>query len=75
MSKKEVLHENESSTGLTRVRRNSRGEIIIDSYYGDVRDKDNHDRLSLNVTTGQVSGHGYGHSDSFDTSKDKSKEK
>ena len=37
--------------------------------------KDNHDRLSLNVTTGQVSGHGYGHSDSFDTSKDKSKKK
>ncbi len=32
--------------------------------------KDNHDILTLNVTQGTLSGHGFGHQDSFDTSKD-----
>ena len=62
-------HKYESETGTTRVRETSKGEIIIDSYIGNVQDEDNHDRFSLNATTGQVFGHGYNHEDKFDTAK------
>jgi len=68
MGKKE-LHSQTYSTGLSRVRETSRGEIHMDSYFGDVTDKDNHDRFTLNVTTGEISGHGFNHEDKFDSSK------
>lgn len=64
-----TLHEHKSDTGVSRVRRTSNGEIVIDSYFGDVKDKDNHDRFTLNVTRGTVSGHGINHEGKFDTSK------
>lgn len=68
--KKEELHRFDSPTGTTKVRLTKQGDIVIDSYMGNIEDRDNHDRLSLNVTKGTLSGHGFGHKDSFDTSKD-----
>ena len=67
--KKEELHRFDSPTGTTKVRKTRRGDIVIDSYMGDITDNTNHDRVSLNVTKGTLSGHGYGHNDNFDTSK------
>ncbi len=75
MGKKEELHRFESETGVTRVRQTRSGDIVIDSYFGDVKDKNNHDRLSLNVTQGTLSGHDYGQTNKFDTGKDKGKTK
>ena len=63
------LHVSKTSTGTVRVRETSSGDIVIDSYFGDVRSKADHDRFTLNATTGQISGHGYNHQDKFDTSK------
>ena len=54
---------------LSVVRQTRSGDIIVDSYFGDVRDKDNHDRFPLNVTTGEVFGHSNNHEDKFDTAK------
>lgn len=70
MKKKEELHKFEGKNGITRVRRTSKGELVIDSYMGDVKDKEGHDRLTLNVTQGTLSGHDFGHQKPFDTSKD-----
>lgn len=75
MSKKEELHRFDNKTETTKVRRTSSGDIVIDSYFGNVEDPENHDRLSLNVTKGTLSGHGPNHSDRFDTGKDNSKQK
>lgn len=66
---KEVLHENRSETGLTRVVRDSNGHVRIDSYFGNERNPKEHDRVSLNVNTGQFSGHGYDHKDKFDSNR------
>ena len=66
---KETLHTFKSDTGSSVVRQTRSGDIIVDSYFGNVRDKDNHDRFSLNVTTGEVFGHSNNHKDKFDTSK------
>ena len=72
---KEELNVSISKTGMTRVRKTVNGEIVIDSYFGDVSKKDDHDRFTLNITTGEISGHGYGHQDKFDSSKEKEKKK
>ena len=50
------------------------GNVRIDSFNGDARNPDNHDRFTLNTRNGgNVSGHGYNHEDKFDTSKGKNK--
>ena len=74
---KEVLHESRTDTGLTRVVKDTNGNIRIDSYFGNERIRKEHDRVSINVNTGQFSGHGYNHTDKFDSDKlkDKSKSK
>ena len=72
---KKVLHEFQSKTGLTRVSQDTKGNIKIDSYFGDVRDPQNHDRVSLNATTGRFSGHGFDHKDKFDSNKTSKKSK
>ena len=75
---KETKHTFKSNTGSSAVRQTRSGDIIIDSYFGDVRDKNNHDRFSLNVTTGEVFGHDKNHKNTFDTAKEnygKKKEK
>ena len=75
MSDREEIYKRESESGTVRVRKTSNGEIIIDSYFGNVRDSKNHDRLSLNVTTGVVSGHDFDHKDPFSSDKGKEKTK
>lgn len=69
------LHKFEGENGTTRVRRTSGGDIVIDSYMGDVKNKDGHDRLTLNVTQGTLSGHDFGHQNPFDTGKTNSSSK
>ena len=69
MSKKDELHRFDSDTGTSKVRLTTRGEIVIDSYMGELNGE--HDRFTLNVSTGQVSGHGYDHKDKFDTATGK----
>ncbi len=69
------MHKFEGELGTTRVRRTVNGDIVIDSYFGDVKDPENHDRLSVNVTQGTVAGHGFGHQEPFDTSKDNTQTK
>lgn len=70
---RKVLHEYESNSGTVRVTQDTKGNIKIDSYFGDVRDPENHDRVSLNTTTGQFSGHGFNHEDKFDNNKESKK--
>ena len=43
----EILHESRTKTGLTRIVKDSKGNIRIDSYMGNERDSKNHDRRSL----------------------------
>lgn len=64
-----TLHESNFNTGMSRVRQTSNGDIVIDSYFGDVRKENDHDRYSLNITRGEVSGHDMNHEGKFDTSK------
>lgn len=33
----------------------------IDSFFGNVRDKDDHDRLTVDHQSGEISGHGFEH--------------
>ena len=66
-----VLHESRTDTGLTRVVEDSKGNIRIDSFFGDERNPEEHDRRSLNTSTGRFSGHGYDHKDKFDSDKEK----
>ncbi len=75
MSDREEIYKRESESETVRVRKTSNGDIVIDSYFGDVRDPKNHDRLTLNVTTGEISGHDFDHKDSFSSEKDKEKTK
>lgn len=71
----EILYGFYSKTGLTRVVKDSKGNVRIDSYFCDVRGPENHDRRSLNTSTGRFSGHRYNHKDKFDSDKEKSKSK
>ena len=74
MSSWNLVHESKSDTGTARVFQDDKGNVRIDSYMGDVRDKDDHDRLTLNTKDGgNISGHGFNHSQPFDTSRDNSK--
>ena len=73
--KKEELHVFEGQNGTTKVRRTAQGDLVIDSYMGDVRDPNNHDRLSLNVTQGTLSGHDFEHKGFFNTGKDNTQTK
>ena len=66
---KEVLYERKSNSGTVRLTRDSKGNVKLDSYFGNVKDKDDHDRFSLNTTTGRGSGHGFNHENKFDTAK------
>jgi len=76
MSDWKLVHESSGDYGTSKIYQNSNGDVRIDSFNGDVRDSDNHDRVTLNTSNGgSLSGHGYNHSDSFDTSKDNSKSK
>ena len=65
----EKLHEFESDTGSTVVMRDSKGNVRIDSYFGDRKASGEHDRVSLNTHTGRFSGHNEDKSEKFDSEK------
>ena len=76
MSDWKLVHENSDHYGTTKIYQDSDGNVRIDSFNGDVRDPEKHDRFSLNTSKGgSISGHGYGHNDKFDSSKSNSKTK
>ena len=72
MSDWKLVHESNGDGGTTKIYQDSEGNVRIDSFNGDVRDPDNHDRFTLNTRDGgNISGHGYNHEDKFDSSKTK----
>lgn len=72
----ECCYENESDSGLTRVSQDSEGNVKIDSYYGNVKDGNDHDRFTVDTTNdGRITGHGFDHEDKFDSDKDNEKTK
>ena len=74
MSDWRLVHESNGTTGSTKIYQDRDGNVRIDSFNGDVRDTENHDRFTLNTRNGgNVSGLGYGHSDKFDSSKTKNR--
>ena len=74
MSSWNLVHESKSDIGTARVFQDDEGDVRIDSYTGDVSDKDDHDRLTHNTKDGgNISGHCFNHSQPFDTSRDNSK--
>ena len=69
-----LVHESKGPQGTSKIYQDSEGNVRIDSFNGDVRNPDNHDRFTLNTRNGgNVSGHGYNHEDKFDISKGKNK--
>lgn len=59
-----VLHEYRDKNGdLVRVRESSSGQVYIDAYKGDERDKDNHERETIKISSGdgKPTGHGNDH--------------
>ena len=69
-----LVHEKTGKLGTTKVYQDREGNVRIDSFNGDVTDRVNHDRFTLNTWDGgHISGHGYNHTDKFDTPKDKTK--
>ncbi len=74
MSDWKLIHESNGPSGSSKIYQDSNGNVRIDSYNGDVRNPDNHDRFTLNTRNGgSVSGHWFEHADKFDTSKDKTR--
>lgn len=60
----ETLHEDRDKNGnLVRVRKSSKGEVYIDSYTGNERDYDNHERMTIKISggDGKPSGHDKNH--------------
>lgn len=60
----ETLHEYRDKDGnLVRVRKSSKGEVYIDSYDGNERDPEEHERLTVKISSGggKPTGHGKDH--------------
>ena len=60
----EILHEYRDKDGnLVRVRKSSKGEVYIDSYDGNERDPEEHERLTVKISSGdgKPTGHGKDH--------------
>jgi len=57
--KTEIVKETPSGT----VRYKMENGVVrqVDSYFGDVRDPDGHDRFTSNLDKEKISGHGFGH--------------
>ena len=74
MSDWRLVHESKGESGSSKIYQDSKGDVRIDSFNGDVKNPEGHDRFTLNTRDGgNVSGHGYGHEDKFDSSNTKSK--
>lgn len=68
MSDWKLIHSNSSDKGTTKVYQDSEGNVRIDSFNGNVRNSEDHDRVTLNTRNGgQLSGHDYDHKNNFDT--------
>lgn len=60
----EILHEyRDKDDNLVRVRRSDSNEIYVDSYTGNERIPEEHERLSVKISSGdgKPSGHGKNH--------------
>lgn len=76
MSKWKLVHVDNGTNGTTKVYQDEDGNVRIDSFNGNVRDINEHDRFTLNTRNGgNISGHGYGHKNPFNTEKGSSKTK
>lgn len=53
--------EKETPSGTVRYKMENGVVHSIDSYFGNVKDKVEHDRLTANLDSGKISGHGYNH--------------
>ncbi len=53
----------ETSTGTVRYKMENGVVHQVDSYFGDVRNPVEHDRVTTNLETGEISGHGFNHKD------------
>ena len=51
----------ETPSGTVRYKMEDGFVHQVDSYFGDVRDNVNHDRLTVNLKNGEMTGHGYDH--------------
>ena len=51
----------ETSSGTIRYKLDNGVVQQIVSYFGNVRDKDDHDRLTVDHQSGEISGHGFEH--------------
>ena len=51
----------ETASGTVKYKMENGVVRKVDSYFGDVRDKKNHDRFTTDLETGKISGHGYDH--------------
>lgn len=61
---------------MSRIYQDEEGNVRIDSFNGNVRDEVEHDRFTLNTRNGgNISGHGFGHKDPFNSEKGTSKTK
>ena len=67
MSKWKLVHVDNGTNGTTKVYQDEDGNV---------RDINEHDRFTLNTrNSGNISGHGYGHKNPFNTEKGSSKTK
>ena len=51
----------ETPSGTVRYKMENGAVHQIDSYFGDVKDREEHDRFTTNLDSGKISGHGFGH--------------
>lgn len=51
----------ETSSGTVRYKMEDGVVKQVDSYFGNVRDSVNHDRVTVKLDSGKITGHGYDH--------------
>lgn len=51
----------ETSSGTVRYKMEDGVVHQVDSYFGDVRNSKEHDRVTVSLKSGEISGHGFGH--------------
>lgn len=51
----------ETSSGTVRYKMENGVVHQVDSYFGDVKNEEEHDRVSANLESGKISGHGFDH--------------
>lgn len=51
----------ETSSGTVRYKMENGVVHQVDSYFGNVKNRDEHNRFTTNLDSGEISGHGFGH--------------